>query len=57
MTLTYAIIVNAILMAGIVAALARFIHLPFRIERHLLKLEHAVYVPGVEDEDQLRRAA
>jgi hypothetical protein len=57
MTLTYAIIVNAILIVGIVAALARFIHLPFRIERHLLKLEHAVYVPGVEDDDKLRRAA
>jgi hypothetical protein len=56
MTLTYAIIVNAILMAGIVAALARFIHLPFRIEKHLLKLEHAVYVPGHE-ERELSKAA
>ena len=56
MTLTTAIIVNAVLMAGIVAALARFIHLPFRIERQLLELEHAVYVPG-EDEHELSRAA
>jgi hypothetical protein len=43
-------------MAGIVVALARFIHLPFRIERHLLKLEHAIYVPGEEDEN-LSKAA
>jgi hypothetical protein len=56
MTLTTAIIANAILMAGIVAALARFIHLPFRIENQLLKLEHAVYVPG-EEEHELSRAA
>jgi hypothetical protein len=56
MTLTTAIILNAILMVGIVVALARFIHLPFRIERHLLKLEHAVYVPGEEDE-KLSKAA
>lgn len=56
MTLTTAIIANAILMAGIVAALARFMHLPFRIERRMLKLEHAVYVPG-EEEGELSRAA
>ncbi|HEY5147969.1 MAG TPA: hypothetical protein VII82_14445 [Polyangiaceae bacterium] len=56
MTLTTTIIINAILMAGIVAALARFIHLPFRIERRVLKLEHAVYVPG-EEERELSRAA
>jgi hypothetical protein len=56
MTLTTTIIANAILMAGIVAALARFIHLPFRIERHVPKLEHAVYVPG-EEEHELSRAA
>jgi hypothetical protein len=57
MTLTTAIIVNSVLMVGIVAALARFIHLPFRIERQLLKLEHAVYVPREEEHDQLSRAA
>jgi len=56
MTLTTAIIANAFLMVGIVAALARFIHLPFRIEGQLLKLEHAVYVPG-EEEDDLAKAA
>ncbi|HEY5100856.1 MAG TPA: hypothetical protein VII54_12450 [Gaiellaceae bacterium] len=56
MTLTTATIANAILMAGIVAALARFIHLPFRIERHVPKLAHAVYVPG-EEEHELARAA
>jgi hypothetical protein len=56
MTLTTAIIVNAILMVGIVVAVARFIHLPFRIEKHLLKLEHAVYVPG-EEEHELSKAA
>jgi hypothetical protein len=56
MTLTTAIIVNAILMVGIVVAVARFIHLPFRIEKHLLKLEHAVYVPG-EEEQELSKAA
>ena len=56
MTLTTAIVLNAILMVGIVVALARFIHLPFRIERHLLKLEHAIYVPG-EEEEKLSKAA
>jgi hypothetical protein len=55
MTLTIAIIVNAVLMAGIVAAVARMIHLPYRIERRL-HLRHAVYVLGVE-ENELRRAA
>lgn len=56
MTLTTAIVANAILMVGIVAVLARFIHLPFRIEKQLLKLEHAIYVPG-EEERELSRAA
>ena len=58
MTLTTAIIANAILMAGIVAALARFVHVPFRIERHAPKLEHAhaVEVPG-EEERELSLAA
>ena len=51
MTLTTAIILNAILMVGIIVALARFIHLPFRIEKHLLRLEHAIYVPSGEDEN------
>jgi hypothetical protein len=53
MTLTTAIILNAILMVGIVVVLARFIHLPFRIEQHR-ELEHAVYVQG---EEELSRAA
>jgi branched-subunit amino acid transport protein len=57
MTLTTAIILNAVLMVGIVVALARFIHLPFRIEKRLPKLEHAVYVPGRDDEEELSRAA
>lgn len=54
MTLTIAIIVNALLMAAIVAAVARTIHLPFRIERRR-SLEHAVYLPRRADE--LDRAA
>lgn len=58
MTVTTAIIVNAILMVGIVVAFARFVHLPFRIEKHPLELEHAIYVPGNErEEDELSRAA
>ena len=55
MTLTIAIIVNAVLMAGIVAAVAHMIHLPYRIERRL-HLRHAVYLPG-EEETELPRAA
>jgi hypothetical protein len=54
MTLTLAVIVNALLMAGIVAALAYFVHLPHRIERHLLR-EHPV--AAVPEEDELLRAA
>lgn len=57
MTITTAIILNAILMAGIIVALARFIHLPFRIEKRLPKLDHAVYVPGRDEEEELSRAA
>ncbi|HEY2541913.1 MAG TPA: hypothetical protein VGH92_02560 [Gaiellaceae bacterium] len=53
MTLTLAIVINAVLMAGIVAAVAHVMHLPHRIERHR-KLDTAVYVPG---EDELQRAA
>ena len=48
------VIVNAVLVAGIVAVLAYFIHLPHRIERRFVR-EHAVSVPG--DEDELSRAA
>ena len=55
MTVTIAIIVNAVLMAGIVAAVARMIHLPYRIDRSL-HLHHAVYVPG-EADDELSLAA
>jgi hypothetical protein len=54
MTLTLAIVINAILMAGICVAVAHVIHLPHRIERKL-KLGNAMYVPG--DDSELRRAA
>jgi hypothetical protein len=50
MTLTIAIIVNAVLTAVIVAAVARMIHLPYRIERRI-HLRHAVYQPGEEDNE------
>jgi hypothetical protein len=55
MTLTLAIIVNAVLMAVIFLAVARMIHLPYRIERRL-HLSEAVHVPGAEA-NELRRAA
>jgi hypothetical protein len=54
MTETIAIIINAVLMAGLVLTVAHVIHLPFRIERRVRQLEHAVYVPG---EDEFSRAA
>jgi hypothetical protein len=54
MTPTLAIVINAVLMAGICAAVAHVIHLPHRIERKL-KLHSAAYLPG--DEPELRRAA
>jgi hypothetical protein len=54
MTQTIAIIVNAVLMAGIVLAVGRTMHFPFRIERRVKQLEHALYVPG---EDEFSRAA
>ena len=50
MTLTMAIIVNSVLTAGIILAVGRTIHLPFRIERGLRRLEHAVYLPESRDE-------
>jgi hypothetical protein len=53
MTLTLAIVINAVLMAGIVTAVAFFIHAPHRFDRRR-QLETAVYVPG---EDELERAA
>ena len=55
MTQTIAIIVNGLLMAGIVAALARIIHLPFRIERPRI-LGRAADLPR-EEQDELARAA
>ena len=55
MTLTLALIVNAVLMAGVVAAVARMIHLPFRIERRRHP-GHAVRVLR-EERDELSRAA
>lgn len=54
MTLTIAIIINAMLMAGIVTALAYFVRLPHRIERHLIR-ERVIHLPRHEDE--LSRAA
>jgi hypothetical protein len=54
MTTTTAIIINAILMAGIVAALAYFIRLPHRIERHLIREHVIAFAP---DDDELARAA
>ena len=56
MTLTIAIIVNAVLMVGIVAAVARMIHLPYRIERRL-HLRHAVYYEPGEEDNELSLAA
>ena len=53
MTLTLAIVINAVLMAGILAAVAHVMHLPHRIDRQR-KLDTAVYVP---DADEMRRAA
>jgi hypothetical protein len=54
MTLTTAIIINAVLMASIVAALAYVIRLPHRIERYLIR-EHVI--AAVPDEGELSRAA
>jgi hypothetical protein len=54
MTLTIAVIINAFLMAGIVAALAYFIRLPQRIERHL---GGEGVLALARDEDELSRAA
>ena len=54
MTVTIAAIVNALLVAGLVAALAYVMHLPFRFERRRT-LGTAVYLPGHRDE--LDRAA
>lgn len=55
MTQTLAITVNALLAVGIVTALAVVMHLPHRLHRRRA-LEHAVYVPGTE-EQRLSRAA
>ncbi|MGZ4393619.1 MAG: hypothetical protein ACXVRK_16100, partial [Gaiellaceae bacterium] len=55
MTQTMAIIVNGLLMAAIVAALARIIHLPFRIERPRIA-SRAADLPH-EEQDELARAA
>jgi hypothetical protein len=35
MTLTIAIILNAVLMAGLLGALAHVMHLPFRLKHHV----------------------
>ena len=55
MTQTTAIIVNALLAAGIVTALAVVMHLPGRLHRRRA-LEHAVYMPD-SVEQRLSRAA
>ena len=55
MTTTLALIVNAVLMAGIILAVAWTIHLPFRIGRGVRRLENAVYLP--ERGHELDRAA
>lgn len=56
MTQTIAIIVNAILMVGIVGAVAYVIAVPFRLDRRRA-LANVVYVPGGEGERELSRAA
>ena len=56
MTQTIAIIVNAVLMAGIVGALAIVMRIPFRLDRRRAA-GNVVYVPGSEDERELSRAA
>lgn len=56
MTLTIAVIVNALLMAGIVSSLAFVMHIPFRVDRRRT-LGTAVYLPRNGDRDELDRAA
>jgi hypothetical protein len=56
MTLTIAVIVNALLMAGIVAALSYVMHLPFGFDRRRT-LGTAVYLPRDGNRDELDRAA
>jgi hypothetical protein len=56
MTLTIAVIVNALLVAGLVAGLAHVMHLPFRIGRRRT-LATAVYLAGDGNRDELDRAA
>jgi len=53
MTLTIAIIVNIVLMAGIVAALAYVVRIPFRIERHIVHRGRRV---RAEQDESLRAA-
>ncbi len=55
MTQTLAIIVNALLAAGLVTALTLVMRTPYRLHRSRA-FEHAVYKPGTE-EQQLSRAA
>ena len=52
-TLTIAIIVNIVLMAGIVAALAYVVRIPFRIERHIVHRGRRV---RAEQDESLRAA-
>jgi hypothetical protein len=56
MTQTTAIIINAILGVGLVAALTYVMRIPFRLGRSRT-VEHALYVHGNEDERELSRAA
>lgn len=41
MTLTIAIILNAVLMAGLLVALAHVMHLPFRLKHHVAEEQPA----------------
>ena len=53
MTLIIAIIVNILLMAGIVTALAYVVRIPFRIERHIVRRGQRV----TAQQDETLRAA
>lgn len=56
MAQTTALIVNALLMAGIIVTLAFVMHIPFRLDR-ARRRTNVTYVPGREDERELSRAA
>lgn len=56
MTLTIALIINAVLMAGIVAVLAVVMRIPFRLDRPHVGA-HTVARSEAEDAPELSRAA